>query len=352
MKNSILHRCRHHYRVYGLTLGANIAIPGLAAEKVEPRAVDITINIGFFPEYIQHVIAHPSAQYYLELGYEKEDPPHLIVNELAKGRYFHFYYEYGVEFVFDQKATIVWGRWKAPLVREDASLYLLGPIIGFMLRLRGITCLHASGVVVDGKAFALTGPSGAGKSTLAASFVAAGYSILTDDVLPVTAINDVIYAHAGYSRLRLFPNSFEKLQELPDNLPLLAPGWDKCYLDLAADSYAFHESSTVLKVIYIIDWSTDNAESPSIASLSGAATVPLLAANTYRNELLTPDMRKSEFVFLSQLVSKVKVKKIYPVDDIATVTQLREMLIEDFQRESASQNNAIPEAEVRRGGQQ
>ena len=297
VKDSMIYGCRHFYRVYGLTLGVNIELPGLSAEKIKPRPVDVTVNIGFFPDHIQHLIAHPSSQYYLEPGYGQEDPPHLIVNNLANGEYFHFHYEYGVEFVCDRKAETVWTLWQAPLVLEDAALYLLGPIIGFMMRLRGITCLHASGIVVNGRAFALTGPSGSGKSTLAASFAGAGYPVLTDDILALTTANDLISAQAGYSRLRLFPNSFEKLQELPDNLPRLAPGWEKCYLDLAADSYAFHESSAVLEVIYIIDWSADKAESPSIASLSGAATVPLLAANTYRNELLTPEMRKCEFVF-------------------------------------------------------
>lgn len=169
-----LNQLRLHYDVYGLHFSANIEIPGLSAEKADKRTTDIEINMGFLPDDIQRLIANPSSEYYLDPGYEKDDPPHLIINTLQDGNYFHFSYEYGVEFIVNQSATKVWGRWKEPLVLEDAALYLLGPVIGFMLRLRGITCLHASGVVVDGQAFALTGPSGAGKSTLAASFAAAG----------------------------------------------------------------------------------------------------------------------------------------------------------------------------------
>ncbi len=337
MDNFISQACCHSYHVYGLTLGSNIKIPGLDAEKVDSQTNDIEINMGFFPKDINDLIAHPSAKYYLEPSYKKEAFPDLIIKTLADGRYFYFSYEYGVEFVLDKSASIVWGKWITPLVLEDASLYLLGPILGFMLRLRGITCLHASGIVADGKAFALTGPSGVGKSTLAASFAAAGHPVLTDDVLPLTTINGLIHAHSGYSRLRLLPNSFENLQELPDNLPLLAPGWDKCYLDLASDSFELHKTSAVLKIIYIIDWNSDNTSYPSIATLSRTAAVPRLAANTYRNELLSKDMRMNEFVFLSQLVSKVKVKKLHPVDDISAIPLLRELLLNDFRKETDEQ---------------
>lgn len=329
---------RLHYNVYGLHLCANIEIPGLNAEKADKSASDIEINMGFLPHDIQHLIDTPLAEYYLEPGYENEDPPHLIINILKDKKYFHFNYEYGIEFIINQDATKVWGIWREPLVLEDAALYLLGPIIGFMLRLRDITCLHASGIVVDGQSFAITGPSGAGKSTLAASFAAAGYPVLTDDILPLTSKNDAIVTHSGYSRLRLFPNSFKNLQDLPDNLPLLAPGWDKCYLDLASDFYELYKATSALKVIYIIDWSTNNPISPSIETLTGASALPILAANTYRNELLSPVMRSKEFIFLSQLVSRVKVKKLHPVNNISAVPQIRDMLLEDFYKEIDEQS--------------
>ena len=337
MNNSIPQKLHHHYQVYGLIIGANIEIPGLHAEKVERNTADIEINMGSFPDDLYNLISQPTTEYYLEPGYEKKDPPNLTVNMLANGRYFHFCYEYGVEFICNRSATAIWGIWKKSLTLEDAALYLLGPIIGFMLRLRGITCLHASGVVVDGEALALTGPSGMGKSTLAASFAAAGYPVLTDDILPLNTVNNVICALSGYSRLRLFPNSFETSQELPDKLPLLAPGWNKHYLDLTSDPYELYKAPATLKVVYIIDRNIKKTESPSIVTLSGAEVVPLLAANTYRNELLNPGMRMKEFYYLSNLASKIRVKKLHPLNDISAMPQLREMLLADFRKESTYQ---------------
>jgi hypothetical protein len=321
----------HQYDVYGITLACDTEIPGLAAEKVaQVNNADIRICIGFIPQGIQYLIDRHATAYYLEPGYEQGDPAHLIVNSVYGERYYHFLYGEGVEFLLDTHDSTVWCRWRDHLTLEDIALYLLGPIIGFMLRWRGTTCLHASGVLVHGCALAITGPSGAGKSTLAASFAAAGYPILTDDVLPLTTIDSEIHTQSGYSRLRLFPNSFKNLQELPDELPLLAPGWDKCFLDLASGNYQLHKTSAPLKVIYVIDWGASENQSPAIMPLDSTAAVSLLAANTYRNDLLSTKMRKQEFYFLSTLAATVKVRRLCPVDDIASIPLLRAMLLADF----------------------
>jgi hypothetical protein len=324
----------HHYQVYGLTLASNREIPGLAAERVASTAeqADIRISIGLLPQDIQQLIKRNATQYHVEPGDEKGDPAHLVVNTLPGGRYYEFLYSYGPDFIVDTQDSNVWCIWQESLTLEDVALYLLGPILGFMLRVRGTTCLHASGVLVNGNAFAVTGASGAGKSTMAAAFAAAGYPILTDDVLPLTTINGEIHTQSGYSRLRLFPNSFKNLQELPDELPLLAPGWNKCYLDLAGGDYKLHRPSAPLKVIYVVDWSDPDRTVPEILPMKATEAVSILAANTYRNELLSTAMRKEEFFFLSTVVAKVQVRKLCPVDDIASVPLVRQMLLADFEQ--------------------
>jgi hypothetical protein len=253
-----------------------------------------------------------------------------VVNSLADGEFYHFYYADGVQFVCDHQATAVWGSWKAPYVIEDASLYLLGPILGFMLRLRGVTCLHASGIVVGNKALAVSGAAGAGKSTLAAAFAASGYPVLADDILPLKSEQGDFKAVPGYARMRLYPNSFQNIAGLPDELPTLAPSWDKCYLDLTAASYSFHRKAVSLQAVYSLDWSNGKSSDSRIIQVKPASAVPLLAANTYRNELLDIEMKKEEFYFLSRLVAQVPVKKVQPIDDIKEIPSLLETIIADF----------------------
>lgn len=321
-----------NYCVYGLQLNANVEIPGLQPCETTGDKADVVVTMGSFPEEIVHLINQQAKPYYIEPGYDKTDPPHLIVNMLADGKYYHFRYGTGAQFVCNRQATVVWGSWKNPFILEDAALYLLGPILGFILRLRGTTCLHASGVVVGKKALALAGASGAGKSTLAAAFAASGYPILTDDVLPLKIKDGTQLALSGYARMRLYPHSFQNMDELPNDLPLLAPNWDKCYLDLASAKYSFHKKAVPLKVVYLLDWSNDNTTSPKIIPVKPTTAVLLLAANTYRNELLDLSMKKKEFYFLSRFVSQVLVRRIQLVDDIAEISHLLEIIIDDFRK--------------------
>src|SRR5580692_542597 len=68
---------------------------------------------------------------------------------------------------------------------ESFQTYLLGQVLSFALVRQGCEPLHATAVVVEGKAVAFLGESGYGKSTLAAAFLQHGHHILTDDLLMV-----------------------------------------------------------------------------------------------------------------------------------------------------------------------
>ena len=318
------------YSIYGLQISSNEKIPGLRPNNAPGRQTDIAVNLGFIPYEISVHLSQSKTVYHFEPGYEEKDPPHLIVHTLANGKYFHFCYDDRITFIFDRDATTVSGVWQHPLELEDAALYLLGPILGFMLRLRGITCLHAGGVVVKGKALALLGPSGVGKSTLTASFAAAGYPVLTDDIMVLRIEDRVIQAAPGYGRIRLYPDSFKNLEELPTELPRLTPNWEKCYLDLHSSTFKFNCNSVSLGTIYILDWSKIYPDTSEIMPLSPASAVPLLAVNTYRSELLDSSMRSEEFFFLTRLASQIKIKKVHPVDNISKIPQLRQSILDDF----------------------
>jgi len=76
-----------------------------------------------------------------------------------------------------------------------------------ILHLRGTTCLHASAVATEDGVVAFVGPSGAGKSTLAAALVSRGWSLVSDDVLPLrrSPDGDEVLAGPGLPELRLHP---------------------------------------------------------------------------------------------------------------------------------------------------
>src|SRR5262249_11919219 len=69
--------------------------------------------------------------------------------------------------------------------------------------LRGLEVLHASGVVLDGRAVLITGAAGAGKSSLAAALMRAGGLLLSDDAVALELHDGALMAHAGSLALQL-----------------------------------------------------------------------------------------------------------------------------------------------------
>lgn len=65
------------------------------------------------------------------------------------------------------------------------ALPLLGTVFAALLQRRGLTVFHASAVAIDGRAVVLLGHKGAGKSTTAGALVAAGHTLIADDVVAI-----------------------------------------------------------------------------------------------------------------------------------------------------------------------
>lgn len=172
-----------HYgcSIYGLDVLANRPIPTVPHSTI--TTADVRVSFGALPEWFASLQPHEVETAYVTDYADECGNPALIFSKLHGGRFYRFSYADQTEFVVDRAGREIWTTWPAPLTLEDNATYLLGPVMGFVLLLRGLVCLHASAVVVDGRAIALIGPAGAGKSTTAAAFAAHGFNILAEDVV-------------------------------------------------------------------------------------------------------------------------------------------------------------------------
>src|SRR6185295_2189242 len=218
--------------------------------------------------------------------------PVLRVFRLFEGKYHRFCYADQTEFVVDQRGTEVWARCPESLTLEDTTTYLLGPIMGFVMLLRGVFCLHASAIAIDGYAIALSGPAGSGKSTTAAAFSERGVSILAEDVVTLDDREDRFLVRPAYPCIRLWPASVKALYGNETHLPKLTPNWDKRYLDLTE---RFQEQPLTLAAIYLLGERRDDAAAPFVGMLDRAEGLMSLVANTYATKLMDKDMRAREF---------------------------------------------------------
>ena len=91
------------------------------------------------------------------------------------------------------------------------STLLTGQALPLAATLRGYEVLHASGVVLGGRAALFAGPPGAGKSSLAAALLHRGAALLSDDTVALELHAGELIAHPGAALLQLRAAEHERL---------------------------------------------------------------------------------------------------------------------------------------------
>ena len=167
-----------HYgcSIYGLEVLANRPIPTVPHSPI--KTADVRVSFGVLPDWLDRLQPHEVETTYVADYTNEAGNPAFVFAKLHGGEFYRFSYADNTEFVVDQRGREIWTTWPEPLTLEDTATYLLGPVMGFVLLLRGLVSLHASAIVVDDAAIAFVGPAGAGKSTTAAAFSARGFSVL------------------------------------------------------------------------------------------------------------------------------------------------------------------------------
>lgn len=318
------------HSVYGLNVEANVHIPGLARLSVE-QSPDVWVWLGRMPSWLDETPYDVHRMCYVSAIRDECGQPSWTVEEFTGGEHLRVSFCDGTVFLMSRDGTRIWGTWPDSLTLEDTAVYLLGPIIGLALRLKGIACLHASAVVIGDRAVALLGPAGAGKSTTAAAFARMGFPVLSEDVVALTESEHAVAAQPGYAHVRLWPAAVEILYQVRDALPPLTRNWDKRGLDLTANGYHFHPHAQPLAAIYLLNDRRSTTEAPMVEPMPARDALMTLVANTYVNYWLEPAMRAAEFEVLTRLVARVPIRTVTPHADPAHLSRLCDVILEDFQ---------------------
>jgi hypothetical protein len=310
--------------IYGLGVVANKIIPGVPASANAPE--DLRISFGSLPAWLHELSTTQTETYVAD--YEDEcGSPVLRVFRVLDGKYYRFVYADRTEFLVDERGAEIWAQWPETLTLEDAATYLLGPVMGFVMLLRGVVCLHASAIAIGDEAVALVGPAGAGKSTTAAAFSDRGYSILAEDVVTLDDRVDQFLVRPAYPCIRLWPASVKALYGTETRLPKLTPNWDKRYLDV---SERFQGGPLPLAAIYLLGERRPDPVAPFVEPLDNAEALMSLVANTYATKLMDKQMRAREFELLTRVLTNVPVRRVTPHSDIAHIGELCTRILLDF----------------------
>jgi hypothetical protein len=259
----------------------------------------------------------------VEIGPERPAPGDALCVKYA-GR------EGTLRFQVDPAGERVWADWVG--VQRAGSFdtlagMLLGPVLGWVLRLRGRVSLHACVAEVGSRAIAVLGHRGTGKSTLAAALAGRGHAVLSDDVGAIAydpARGWV--AHPGYPRLRLPTSAIEALGATDWDLGPVFSGRDKRYVELTEGEptgpWRFQAVARPLGAIYVLARGPGGF-APVIESIAGTARLGALARYTKRALApLDPAVRSRELERLSRLAAAVPMRRVaYPtgLDELPAV---------------------------------
>lgn len=166
---------------------------------------------------------------------------------------------------------------------RNLRLFLLGSALGILCHQRGLTPLHANGVVVGGRVHAFAGASGAGKSTLAAHFAREGLRVLSDDVVAVgQAETGRPSTWPGVARLKLWGDASAALGHDVSGLDRALDGVDKYHVPLATPAEA---GPLPFARLYLLERAAPGEER-GIVRLRGGEALAAVIGHTYRGAYL------------------------------------------------------------------
>ncbi|MEL7356057.1 MAG: hypothetical protein AAFV85_10215 [Cyanobacteria bacterium J06634_6] len=224
-------------------------------------------------------------------------------------------------------------------------LPLLGPVLALVLQQRSHFILHASAVVINGKAALFTAASGQGKSTTAATLHSRGHRLMTDDVSAIVLKESAPpMLLPGFPRVKLWPEAVNPAtQKNPKDLESINKAVDKLS---CATLEGFCQEPVPIGRIYKL--TAGEADTPQIISLSHKDAVARLLENAFVPMLfgrefpamLPQSQRFQNVLQCASLAQKVPVCKLERPYSLERLPDLAALIENDLSKSAT----AIPSA--------
>lgn len=319
----------YHYSAYGLFLACEQPIPGLVVSADGARAEsDIVVHLGRLPDWVERWSVARGEPFYASSFLDPDGVASQRIWETPHEAFLLSFSE-GVTFVVERGGQAIWGIWDKKLSLDHATNYLRGPLMSFVLGLRGLICLHASAVVIDGRAVVFTGPSGAGKSTSASAFARKGFAVLTDDIVAISASGLEFNVQPGYPRLSLWPAT-AVVGAWVEALPRVIPDEDKRYVTLEGDNGSYHPIPAALGAVYVLDPRPAGSCAPGVEELQGTEAAMRLLANNCGSMRLSPEHRAREFEVFGQITNRLPVRGARIPREPGSLDRIYDLILRDF----------------------
>ncbi len=215
---------------------------------------------------------------------------------------------------------------------EAFQTYLLGQVLSFALLKQGIEPLHATAIVIDGKAVAFVGDCGYGKSSLGAAFLQVGYPLLTDDLLILEQAGDQFVAYPGPPRIKLFPRIAESLLGKRVIGAPMNNQTPKLVISLGQNGKMHSWETFPMKAIFVLTPPTTSSPSPriTIRRLSAQHAFVQMLRGTFNTIVVEPARLERQFDLATRLATRVPVRSLSYPRDLNRISEVRKSILREL----------------------
>jgi hypothetical protein len=231
------------------------------------------------------------------------------------------------QFRISEDGSQIDGEPLAPDSVEAFRTFLLGPVLSFAFARQGIEALHATVVVTGSGAIAFLGDSGYGKSTLAASFLAAGDSLLTDDLLVLRESGDGLLAFPGPGRIKLFPEIATSVLSDAIDGPPMNPFTSKRIMRPVSSQLCLTPAR--LKAIYCLrdPMRTPKPKRILTRRLRARMAFMKILENCFNTRVTDAGRLARQFAFANSVVERVPIKSLSYPRQLESLPRIREAIL-------------------------
>jgi hypothetical protein len=316
------------YRAFGHILSCNVPLHELELTLPPDSTEHTDLRIQFLSSSESTPL--PSS-WYLTVSLA-DGTPWLRYAEITSGYLLHF--PHLADFVYDASSDSIRCIPQAKTPAHTLHHLLLDQVLPLVLNYKGKEVLHGAAVVTPYGACAFVGPTGAGKSTLAASFLSAGYSVLTDDSVVLDARGQDIVAFPAYPGLRLWDDAIATLFGTTGSCAPVAHYTPKQRFTAALAVTPFCSSAVPLAGIYVLGTSDDAhavpASTPEMHPLTEREALMTLLSLAFKLDIRDYRMLTREFDFLHRLVTHIPVRRLTVPDSFTTLPAVQAAVLQDL----------------------
>jgi hypothetical protein len=160
----------------------------------------------------------------------------------------------------------------------------------------------------------------------------AGYSLLTDDILPVEERDGTFFGRPGYPQMRMWPDEAAHFLDGWEDLPLVHPEISKRRVPVGAGGFgSFHPDSLPLAVLYVPERRQDGPI--EIREISRSEGLLELVRHSFSPRLVeAAGLQPRRFDLFARLVRQIPIRRLIYPSGFHRLPEVAEAVLRDVEQ--------------------